>query len=243
MKKKLFIVLAVVLAFASAVSADFRADEDPTWVIFADTAYTLRGGEWNIDLTGAVSYGIIDGLHVWTHLILWAFQIPNLQAKWNIIPDSGSMPAISIGGTIGNATYKEGDSSIGVLIWNLSAYLSKKLGDNIWLSGSYTYNRFNMTFTGPEGTTDLEEQLSTWTGSSDPTGMSNASLSFVYQMSPGARICIESVAAISENVSFSVNPGVTWAMGDSFRLKLFVMTALGAGTYYVPCVNLAWKIK
>jgi len=253
MAKKFFVAALLVFIFTACVFADFRKDEDPVTAILCDTAYTLRGGEWNIDLTGPVSYGIIDGLQLWTDLYFYFAQALNLQAKWNVVPDSGSMPALTIGGTIGNASYKQTinstDVKVNLLFWNLSGYVSKKFNDNLWLSASYTYNKFNITGQSAGNSTSLEDTLKTITGSDDPLGVSNASASIVYQISPGARLCLEYLAVIDTldnnklNVSSSINPGVTWAFGDSFRLKLFVMTFFGSDTHYFPCVNLAWKIK
>lgn len=250
MKKKLLVVSLVVLAFAGAVFADFRADENPTWAILTDTAYTLRGGEWNIDLGGALSYGIIDGLMLQTNLYLWFPQFPNVQAKWTILPDSASMPAIGIGGSFGMFSMKWQDTSLppveisaSLSVWNLSAYISKKIGDTIWLTGSYTYNSFNVTGSFAGSSFDLSDILSSALGTNDPTGVSNATLSFIYQLSPGARLVIESTAAISQSVSFTVIPGVAWAFGDNFRLKLFIFTAITERPVYFPGINLAWKIK
>jgi hypothetical protein len=153
------------------------------------------------------------------------------------------MPAISIGSSFAMATQKNGSDSITEIIWNISGYISKKLGDSLWLNGSYTYNKFNATYTGTGGSFDLNNWLKTATGNSDPGGLSNAAISVIYQLSPGTRLCLETFALLSSSVYFAVVPGVAWAFGDNFRLKLYVFTYMSATPVYFPMVNLAWKIK
>lgn len=249
MKKTLLVLLA--LAFASVCTfADFRQDEKPVIMIHSDTAYTLSQNEWTIDLIGPVSYGILDNLQVGTNFWVWFGQVPNVFAKWNILPEDETLPALSVGGLFGMISGSGTDTvtleeyKVTMMLYNVSAYVTKRFSEQFYANGSYSYNSVNITMEGPGESWSLADILNDSLGVSDSTGMHIASLGGIYELSTAARLMIEGIGYFYQTSStFVVSPGFEWAMGDTFRLKLAVTAWLGTTPFYMPYLNLKWRIK
>lgn len=243
--KRLFIVSISIFLVASCIFADFLEGEMPVWAVNSDTAYGLQGGEWSIDLSGPVTYGIIDGLQVGTYFWVWFAQIPSFYAKWNIIRETDSIPAFAIGGKFLQAIAENSSKTakLTVQYFNISGYITKKLSENLYLTGSYTFNKFNFS-TSVEGfDNDILEGLKNITGREDPTSISNITASLIYQMSKSTRFLFEGAANIYDKTYFYISPGFEWALGDMFRLKLAVITFLGDTNVYWPFLNMRLRFK
>lgn len=247
MKKTLLVLLALVFA-SVCVFADFRQDEKPVIMMHADTAYTLSQNEWAIDLIGPVTYGITDNLQVGTNFWVWFGQIPNVYAKWNLLTEDEALPALSLGGLFGmisgSGTEAGQEYKVTMMLYNVSAYVTKRLSEQFYVNGSYSYNSVNITMEGPGESWTLSDILNDALGVSDSTGMHIASLGGIYELSTAARLMIEGIGYFYQtNSTFVISPGIEWAMGDTFRLKIAVTAWLGAAPFYVPYINLKWRIK
>jgi len=243
MLKRTAAIVALSLAIGtSSAWAEFRPDEKPVWGMLNDTAYTLNGGEWNIDLWGPVTYGIVDGLQVGSMFWVWFAQIPNVNAKWNFIPESDFFPALSVGGSYYSFSIKlsdddsNSDADISVSWYTLSAHVSKQLSQNMYLSGAYIYN-------GLDSSASLSTEDSAILNLSGTASGSKAVVSLVTDMSKSARFSAEIAANIAEEVNFDAGAGFEWAMGDAFRLKVGVDVLLRESPFYIPFVDLHWRFK
>jgi len=236
----------------SGLMADFVEGEKPVWAVNSDTAYGLQGGEWSIDFSGPITYGIIDGLQVGTYFWLWIFQTPSVYAKWNFIQETDVFPAIAIGGkfmafptieeevTEGGSTTKE---KLDIQYFNVSGYVSKRIADNFYVTGSYTYNKLNFSTSSEKFDNWLLNIINDVTGKEDPTSISNITASIIYQMSKSTRFLFEGAANIYDNAYFYMSPGFEFALGDVFRLKLSVLTLFGESNVYYPYLNMRLRFK
>lgn len=243
--KRLFIIVSALFLFVLCVFADFVEGETPVWVVNSDTAYGLQAGEWSVDFSGPVTYGIIDGLQVGTYFWLWIFQMPSVYAKWNFIQETDAFPAFAVGGKFMQySTENESKTAkLTLQYFNISGYVSKKLSENLYLTGSYTYNKFNFSTSSSEFDDHVINALEDITGQEDPTSISNITGSLIYQMSKSTRMLLEASGNIYEKTAFYMSPGFEWALGDMFRLKLAVMTFFGANNFYWPYLNMRLRFK
>lgn len=244
MKRSFNIIFALFL-FVSCVFADFVEGEKPVWAVNSDTAYGLQGGEWNIDFSGPVTYGIIDGLQVGTYFWLWFAQIPSIYAKWNFIQETEVFPALAVGGKFMQYSTENTSKTAKLTIqyFNISGYVSKKISDNLYLTGSYTYNKLNFSTSSDEFDDFVINTLKDITGQEDPTSISNITASLIYQMSKSTRFLFEVSGNIYNDVTYYISPGFEWALGDMFRLKLGVLTFFGNTNVYWPFVNISIRVK
>lgn len=245
MVKRIFMLIFIAFFAFSYVNADFLEGEMPVWAINSDTAYGLQGGEWSIDISGPVTYGIIDGLQVGTYFWVWFAQIPSIYAKWNFIKETETMPALAIGGKFLQAIAENTSKTakLTVQYFNISGYASKKLSDNLYLTASYTYNKVNFSTSSDEFDNFLLDALHSITGNEDPTSISNITASLIYQMSKSTRFMFEGAANIYNEAAYYISPGFEWALGDMFRLKLAVITFLGESNIYWPFLNMRFRFK
>lgn len=244
MKKLVFIVFLVFFVSSAALS-DFVEGEMPVWAVNSDTAYGLQGGEWSIDFSGPITFGVIDGLQVGTIFWPWFAQILNGYGKWNFIKETESFPALAIGGKFMQATVENTSKTAKLTIqyFNISGYVSKKLSDNLYLTGSYTYNKFNFSTSSEDIDNFILDALKNITGQEDPTSISNITASLIYQMSKSTRFLLEGAANIYDKAYYYASPGFEWALGDVFRLKLSVSTVFGEKSYYIPYINMRLRFK
>lgn len=247
MKKILSLITIFLLTLALGnLFADFRDDEKPVWGMLNDTAYTLQGGEWNIDLWGPVTYGIFDNFQIGTLFWLWFAQMLNFNGKINIIPETQAMPAFSVGGSYAQLSFtiektnestgNKEKSNVTLKWYQIGGYLTKQLSETLYLSGAYIYNGV-----------DASASLST---SDTPvvsiTGTGNASkvlLDLIIESSKSTRFSLEGVANIGNKVEFDAGGGIEWAMGDVFRLKIGIYTVIRDNLFYIPFIDLHWRFK
>lgn len=250
MKKKthLFLFISVFVFISAPVFAEFRKDEKPVVMFHADTAYTLSQNEWTLDLVGPVTYGILDNLQVGTNFWVWFGQVPNVFAKWNILPEDEFLPALSLGGLFGMVTGSGNTNGqnykVTMMLYNASAYVTKKISEQFYINGSYSYNNVDIKMEGPGESWSLSDILNEAMGVTDSTTMHIASLGGMYALSEAAKLMIEGIGYFYQTDStFAVSPGFEWAMGETFRLKLAVTAWLGPTAFYMPYINLKWRIK
>jgi len=243
--KRFFICFFTLFLLISCVFADYIEGELPVWAVNSDTAYGLQGGEWSIDFSGPVTYGIIDGLQVGTYFWVWFAQIPSIYAKWNFIQETDSLPALAIGGKFLQAVVENASttSKLTTQYFNISGYVSKKVSENLYLTGSYTYNKFNFSTSSSDFDNFVLKALKDITGQDDPTSISNITASLIYQMSKSTRFMIEGGANIYDKSYYYGSPGFEWALGDMFRLKLSVLTIFGNTNFYWPYLNMRLRFK
>lgn len=238
-------LFSVAVLSAFPVRAEFREDEKPVWGMLNETAYTLKGGEWNLDLWGPITYGIVDGLQVGSIFWVWFAQIPNVNAKWNFLPESEMVPAVSIGGSYYSMTFKLEDifthdtTDVNIGFYNAAAFISKQITPKFALSGGYIYTGIGATLSN-YNTADnwLFKNL---TGSVRlNTGFVNA----VVDMSPSARLSVEAAAhTASPKTLYDAGLGFEWALSEIFRLKVGVDCLFLDKLQYVPFLDLHWRFK
>jgi hypothetical protein len=245
LKKTLSLTIIFLLILAN-LFADFRDDEKPVWGMLNDTAYTLKAGEWNIDLWGPVTYGIFDNFQLGTLFWLWFAQMPNFNGKINIIPETDAMPAFSVGGSYAQFSFtiektneitgNKEKSNVTLKWYQIGGYLTKQLSEKLYLSGAYIYN-------GVDASASLSTNDSPVLNITGTGNASKALLDLIIETAKNARVSLEGVANIGNKVEFDAGAGVEWAMGDVFRLKLGIYTALRDNLFYIPFVDLHWRFK
>ncbi|HDQ26396.1 MAG TPA: hypothetical protein ENN43_06605 [bacterium] len=251
MKKGIVFMIVLLFVSAGSVFADFREDEKPVVLIHADTAYTLSQGEWSLDLVGPVTYGILDTLHVGTNFWVWFLQVPNVYGKWNVIQENDVFPALSIGGLFGmfqQKTTAEGTSEeikATFMLYTGAVYASKKVTEQLYLNGSFSYGKLDITLENESGEQlSMEKMVNDLFGTTDTFGLSIASLGLAYELSKGARLMAEAIGLIHErSTNFLISPGIEWGIGDIFRLKLAVTVWTGDTPFYAPYINAKWRLK
>lgn len=245
MLKRLILFVFIVFLIVPVLFADFVEGEKPVWAVNSDTAYCLDGGEWSIDFSGPITYGIIDGLQVGTYFWVWFAQIPSVYAKWNFINETDTFPAIAIGGKFLQAVAENSSKTakLTVQYFNISGYVSKKINEKLYLTGSYTYNKVNFSSSSEDFDNFILTTLHNVTGNEDPTSISNITASLIYQMSKSTRFLFEGAANIYNKASYYISPGFEWALGDMFRLKLSVFTFTGENPVYWPYINMRLRFK
>lgn len=244
---KKVLLTACVAAFlsSSAVMAEFNEGELPVWGMINDTAYTLNEGEWNIDLWGPVTYGVVDGLQVGSVFWFWFAQIPNVYGKFNLLQEGPGIPAISLGGFYRNFSFTNTSGSEDVKVsinwYGIQAMLSKQLSETLYLSGGYIYN-------GVDGSGSFSVDDSPFLSISGSGNSHQGVASLVTQMSKRTRFSVEVLADINDNlgetnVDFAAGGGFEWAMGKTFRLKIGVFSYFREEPFYVPFLDLHWRFK
>ncbi len=244
MKKRSIFIVFLILIFYS-IYADFRDDEKPVWGMLNDTAYTLQGGEWNIDLWGPVNWGITDNLQIGTMFWIWFLQIPNLNLKFNLIPESAGLPAFSIGGSysqfsimlpLTDSNGNKVDTKVNISWFNIGGYLTKQLTEKLYLSGGYIYNGFNAS--SSVSTNDFLVFSLTGTGNA-----SKILMDLIIESTKSTRFFTEGVLNLGNNLNFDAGGGVEWAMGDIFRLKIGIYVPVRENLIYLPFIDLHWRFK
>lgn len=243
MFRKTAAITALALAIGTTSAwAEFKETEKPVWGMLHETAYTLQGGEWNIDLWGPVTYGVIDNLQVGTMFWVWFAQVPNINAKWTLLPESEAFPAIGVSGSFYNFSLnlEDEDSNdsfkTSISIFGLAAHISKQLSQTLYLTGSYVYNGVQSSST----LSSEDNYILNYTGTNSSSSIVG---SIVADMSRSARFSAEVAALLSDTVNFNAGVGFEWAMGDTFRLKLGVDGLIRDSLYYVPFIDLHWRFK
>ncbi|GEM_PF-6504960 len=242
MKKiKVCMVLFFLLFFCS-IYADFRDDEKPVWGMMNDTAYTLSSGEWNIDLWGPISYGIFDQLQIGTIFWIWFAQMPNVNLKLNIIPETDLMPAFSISGSFSqfsfstNSSDNNSNSNVTIRWYNIGGYTTKKLTESFYLSGAYIYN-------GIDASTSISSSDNAILNYTGTANSSKILLDAIIQQGKITRFFIEGVINLLQKVEYDAGGGIEWAIGDIFRLKIGIYTLVRENLFYLPFIDLHWRFK
>jgi hypothetical protein len=97
MKLNTFVIsLAVVgLATVSEAAQDGFAGRPITTNAFGQTGYTLHANEFAVGL-GPIAFGIHENVQLETNLLLWAFQVYNIDAKAAIIENEDRALAMGV---------------------------------------------------------------------------------------------------------------------------------------------------
>jgi len=91
----IFICLLFILG-----SQSLAATSRPAWSLFSDTAYTLKQGQWNVNLISWANYGLTDNFQLGSNGLLDILQIPNIYGKYVLIEESAAAPQVSVGSSL-----------------------------------------------------------------------------------------------------------------------------------------------
>ena len=238
--KKALVACLIVFAFSAGIFADFRADEKPVWNFYSPTAYTLKGGEWNLDLAGAITYGIGDFMQVGTNFWLWFPQFMNINAKINLLPEGDIVPALSVGGSFGQI----GGGDNAFKKYNIDVIMSKTISKDMFISMGYNYagNEFSGASSDFWNTI-----LDVFMGNRYRSAIV---IDFTNAFAPFVRGTLQATVNIGEVINYDAAAGVEFAIGDVFRLKVgltdFIrepLTADDMWNHFWPFIDLAWRIK
>lgn len=231
--KKALVACLIVFAFSAGIFADFRADEKPVWNFYSPTAYTLKGGEWNLDLWGPITYGIGDFMQVGTNFWLWFPQYLNVNAKINILPEGDFVPAFSVGGSYGQI-----GGTNAFRRYTLEVMLSKMVTKDVFITGAYNYAGSEFTGADSDAANYLMDIIF------GNRYRSAVALDVTGAFSPFVRGTAQAIVNIGEVINFDVAGGVEFAIGDIFRLKLGITAYIRTpDPGYLPFIDLAWRIK
>jgi hypothetical protein len=95
MKRMLVLVVLMVLIGGSAVAQSGFEGRPITSNAFGKTGYTLHKSEFAIGL-GPIAFGVHENLQLETNLLLWAFQVYNVDAKAAVIKNDDRALALGV---------------------------------------------------------------------------------------------------------------------------------------------------
>ena len=189
------------------------------WGLISDTAFTLRGGQFNISALGWITYGLMDKAQVGTNYLADIFQIVNLYWKYNFLDEGEYYPAVSIGAIHYSGPLKINNIGSGT-DWSIN--LTKQINPNLSLYGGGS--RFS--------TTSLLVNFIRGMATQRFIGR----VGLIMYNSPEWRSYVESGFAVSSATYNDLSFGVEWS-----SKALPCNVKLGLYFPFVPIIDLYWR--
>jgi hypothetical protein len=140
MKLLLLAMVMAVLVAGSAAAQEGFAGRPITTNAFGQTGYTLHKNEFAVGL-GPVAFGIHENVQLETNLILWAFQIYNIDAKASVIENDNRALAVGVGAYRLDLTVSDSNDEVVFTALIPYASFSGRLGANTMghVGGQYAH--------------------------------------------------------------------------------------------------------
>jgi len=246
-KRCIIFIFAALFIIVLPLFADFNKDEKPLWGMFEDTAYNLHAQEYNIDMWGPITYGITDNIQAGTELLEWLGLMVNANCKYNFLPETKALPAVSIGGAylLGSPLngpiivpdYTISHYSTPAIVQNsqLSLYLTKQINQQYYLNLFYQYDYLNGNFGN-----DYNYVLTAiWSKKSN----SSLGFSFISDQSKMTRLSAEAVIGIGNKISYNAGAGFEFAFGGTLRMKIGIYSFGDIKQLDMPFIDLHWRFS
>jgi hypothetical protein len=152
MKSAVLLVLILAITSGGALAQSGFAGRPITSNAFGKTGYTLHKNEFAIGL-GPIAFGIHENLQLETNLLLWAFQVYNVDAKAAVVKDDDRAFAIGVSAYRLSLDLEGGDGDFTFTALAPYASYSHRLGANTMghIGGQYA------NFTAEEDEADIED--------------------------------------------------------------------------------------
>lgn len=227
MKKWLAATLILILSTSGAMAQTGFEGRPITNNLMMPTGYTLNRGEFMIGL-GTVGFGVSDNVQVGTNLLLFLFQVYNVNVKVSLLKNDQSAFAIGLDvGSFNLSVFDEDETSFTSI--SPFAVYTTNMGENtkLHIGGQYS------SFSGDEDIEDAEVESSS-SGTSVFVGIENSfSNKTKFLAEGGYDITFE---------GFRFGGGVLFGW-EKFRLKLGVnyFKPKDSEGFTFPVIGLWWR--
>jgi hypothetical protein len=233
MKPFLLILVVSVLAAGGALAQEGFAGRPITANAFGQTGYTLHKSEFAIGL-GPIAFGLAENVQVETNLLLWAFQVYNVDVKASLFKNDDRAFAVGVSGYRLALDLADSDDEDDFEFRAIAPYasFSVRLSDDTigHLGGQYAH------FTAEDKDTDIEDAEAT--GSATGTGFF---VGIEHSMSNRTKVLLDGgYDATFEAARISGAFLFGW---QRFRLKLGLSYFAAGDGYTFPLVGLWWRFE
>ena len=144
MVMRIRLVLAVVgltLCMPSLARSGFEG-RPITDNAFSPTGYTLHKGEFSIGI-GPMAFGVTENVQIGTNILLWVFQVYNVDAKVSVLKDDDRALALGLGAYRLSLDLADGDDEADFTALAPYAAGSLRIGGNTMLHGGGRFAYFS----------------------------------------------------------------------------------------------------
>ncbi len=226
-----FGVVFLLLVFSSTVFAqEGFANRPITNNLWTPTGYTLNKGEFTVGI-GPIGFGVTDNVQVGTNVLLFLFQVPNANLKFNVSKSSTSAFGVGVDLLHFSLDIFDGNNDESFTVFSPYASFTNNIGDktSVHISGQYSF------FASDADIDDAEAESSSL-GTSVSGGIE-------YSFSGKTKF----LADIGYDATFEglrLGGGVLFGW-TKFRLKLGVayFNPAGVGDFTLPQIGLWWRFR
>ena len=229
--KKMAIVSLIIVCTTTGAFAEVGFNGRPiTNNLSMPTGYTLNQGEFTIGI-GPVGFGITDNIQASTNVLLWIFQVYNVNVKFSAIKSEKS--ALGIGLSLYNLNLTVDDEDIDFTAFSPYISYSNSIGPKTMLHVSAKYSSF-----AAKADTDVEDAEAE--ASSEGTSMA---VGVEHSISHKTKFLFEGGYDLTFE-GFRTGLGFLWGW-EKFRLKLGVSYYKPEGTngFTFPNIGLWWRFQ
>lgn len=231
MKSAFLFMLILALASSGAIAQSGFTGRPITANAFGQTGYTLHKSEFAIGL-GPIAFGIAESFQLETNLLLWAFQVYNIDAKASLMKNDDQALAIGLRAYRLALDLADSDDEDDFTFTALAPYASFSArlseGTMVHIGGQYAH------FTAEDDDTDIADAEATGSasGSSFFAGIEHSLSNRTKVLLDGGYDTTFEGARISGAFLFG------W---QKFRLKLGLSYFTAGDGFTFPLIGLWWR--
>jgi hypothetical protein len=233
MRSGILFLLILAVASSSALAQSGFAGRPITTNAFGQTGYTLHKSEFAIGL-GPLAFGIHENFQLETNLLLWAFQVYNVDAKASIMKNDNRALAIGLSAYRLSLDLKDsdGNSDFGFTALAPYASFSTRLTESTMahIGGQYAH------FTAENDDIDI--------GDAEATGSATGTSFFAgieYSMSNRTKVLLD--GGYDTTFKGSRVSGAFLFGWETFRLKLGLSYFTAGDGFTFPLIGLWWRFE